>query len=42
MSNVEAIEGQQTSLICPMTTSNSDKINMVLWFRDDVVAPIYR
>lgn len=42
ITNVEAIEGQQTHLYCPMTTPNGDKINMVLWFKDDVGVPIYR
>lgn len=42
ITNVEAIEGQQAHLYCPMTTPASDKINMVLWFRDDVGVPIYR
>lgn len=42
ITNVEAIEGQQAHLYCPMTTPNSDKINMVLWFKDDVGVPIYR
>lgn len=42
ITNVEAIEGQQTHLYCPMTTPNADKINMVLWFKDDVGVPIYR
>lgn len=42
ITNVEAIEGQQAHLYCPMTTPNSDRINMVLWFRDDVGVPIYR
>lgn len=42
VTNVEAIEGQQAHLYCPMTTQNADKINMVLWFKDDVGVPIYR
>lgn len=42
LTNVEAIEGQQTQLYCPMTAPSSDKINMVLWFKDDVGVPIYR
>lgn len=42
ITNVEAIEGQQAHLYCPMTTPNADKINMVLWFKDDVGVPIYR
>lgn len=42
ITNVEAIEGQQTHLYCPMTTPSGDKINMVLWFKDDVGVPIYR
>lgn len=39
---VEAIEGQQAHLYCPMTIPTADKINMVLWFKDDVGVPIYR
>lgn len=42
ITNVEAIEGQQAQLYCPMTAPNTDKINMVLWFKDDVGVPIYR
>jgi hypothetical protein len=42
MTSVEAIEGQQANLYCPMTTPTADKINMVLWFKDDVGVPIYR
>jgi hypothetical protein len=42
ITNVEAIEGQQAHLYCPMTTPTADKINMVLWFKDDVGVPIYR
>ncbi|CAG9802706.1 unnamed protein product [Chironomus riparius] len=42
ITNVEAIEGQQTHLYCPMATPNGDRINMVLWFKDDVGVPIYR
>lgn len=42
VSDVEAIEGQQASLVCPTTTSNSDKVNLVLWFRDGTGPSIYR
>jgi len=42
ITNVEAIEGQQAHLYCPITTPASDKVSMVLWFRDDVGVPIYR
>ncbi|CRK87505.1 CLUMA_CG001306, isoform A [Clunio marinus] len=42
VTNVEAIEGQQAHLFCPMATPKGDKINMVLWFKDDVGVPIYR
>lgn len=42
VTNIEAIEGQQALLYCPLATPNSDKLNMVLWFKDDVGVPIYR
>lgn len=42
ITNVEAIEGQQAHLYCPMTTPNADKTNMVLWFKDEVGVPFYR
>lgn len=42
ITSVESIEGQQAHLYCPMATPNGDRINMVLWFKDDVGVPIYR
>ena len=42
ITNVEAIEGQSTSLFCPLTTPTADKINMVLWFKNNDGIPLYR
>ncbi|XP_040167600.1 uncharacterized protein LOC120902697 [Anopheles arabiensis] len=39
--DVEAIEDQQAVLYCPLLASNRDKINMVLWFRDNAGIPLY-
>ncbi|XP_050076915.1 uncharacterized protein LOC126564050 [Anopheles maculipalpis] len=39
--DVEAIEDQQATLYCPLLASNRDKINMVLWFRDNAGIPLY-
>ncbi|XP_055550385.1 uncharacterized protein LOC129732938 isoform X1 [Wyeomyia smithii] len=39
--DVEAIEDHQAILYCPLLTSNRDKINMVLWFRDNAGIPLY-
>uniref|UniRef100_A0A182JL14 Ig-like domain-containing protein n=1 Tax=Anopheles atroparvus TaxID=41427 RepID=A0A182JL14_ANOAO len=40
--DVEAIEDHQAILYCPLLASNRDKINMVLWFRDNAGIPLYR
>ncbi|XP_055592434.1 nephrin-like [Uranotaenia lowii] len=40
-SDVEAIEDHQANLYCPLLASNRDKINMVLWFRDNAGIPLY-
>ncbi|XP_052864504.1 uncharacterized protein LOC128271108 [Anopheles cruzii] len=39
--DVEAIEDHQAVLYCPLLASNRDKINMVLWFRDNAGIPLY-
>ncbi|XP_055632981.1 synaptogenesis protein syg-2-like [Toxorhynchites rutilus septentrionalis] len=39
--DVEAIEDHQAILYCPLLASNRDKINMVLWFRDNAGIPLY-
>uniref|UniRef100_A0A182NTT6 Ig-like domain-containing protein n=1 Tax=Anopheles dirus TaxID=7168 RepID=A0A182NTT6_9DIPT len=39
--DVEAIEDHQATLYCPLLASNRDKINMVLWFRDNAGIPLY-
>lgn len=40
--DVEGVEGMQVSLPCPLAASTSDKVYMVLWFRDGVGIPLYR
>lgn len=40
--NVEGVEGMQVSLPCPLDAGATDKVYMVLWFRDDVGIPLYR
>lgn len=40
--DVEGVEGMQVSLPCPLAASASDKVYMVLWFRDGVGIPLYR
>ncbi|ETN58204.1 sidestep protein [Anopheles darlingi] len=40
--DVEAIEDHQAVLYCPLLALNRDKINMVLWFRDNAGIPLYR
>ncbi len=40
--NLEAIEGHKAVLYCPLTSPSKDKINMVLWFKDNAGIPLYR
>lgn len=40
--DLEGVEGMQVSLPCPLAASTSDKVYMVLWFRDGVGIPLYR
>lgn len=40
--DVQAVEGKGVSLPCPLKPPESDKVYMVLWFRDDAGIPLYR
>lgn len=39
--DIEAVEGKRVSLPCPLIAPASDKVYMVLWFRDDAGIPLY-
>lgn len=40
--DIAAVEGKRVSLACPLSPPDSDKVYMVLWFRDDAGIPLYR
>lgn len=39
---VWAVPGADSELPCDLSTTNGDKVNMVLWFKDATGIPLYR
>ena len=40
---VDGVEGESASVPCDLfPTDPKDKVNLILWYKDDVKDPIYR